>query len=797
MLELLPARGDGMRRASNQGVSFNNLTVLKQAILYYGPQSVDELVEHMRRALPHQYYDDKLLRETYVLLPLTKQKYFVRLPDGRWDIEWDLARAEENKLAERILSSVGKPLSLSEIRRRVARILAKDAMEVRIDLDSDPIFQPVGKNHYGLSTWNIINDDAYELLARNPGKWLTEREILYALARIRKLPVDSIVFAPQCDNRFKKGPNGTWGLAEWDTRRKRKVADERQTVGLPVPVQVTAEDMERVASRAEVIEAFIRGSKEAVRPPQIVENILGVDIGDRNYPRLLQATVRFLRSNDKFVRVGPEHWRMKDQIPGEIWEPARHVYVPRVYDDQEDQWDEYELPEREPTSRSVRAVRKARSWKVNLTFVHWRNGTLAVPASKVSLFPVNDEITELYFLVSGSLVTEYPVWFNRTTRLLYGLRPIYDSLGMIPGSTFYLVASEDRQDRIRLRYYGEVNEKIFREQSRLMDPDALQQASTRVGRSFRRILIDVMESNPGGLTFWEIFDKVSQIRPIAISTLRNLLSTIPCFYQLEPGSGVWYYDPTKPKTRIRRRKLKAKEGQRVRFRPRKSAEGSETSSPASEGLPVGVEPVDTARDTYPPITSTPVSGDSLPPKLEHQGVEGTSVRARVAALLRAGITGDKALIREYLSRYHGIYIDAKFLREDVPPPETIRRSRQELTNQSDGVLAGQLDLNTTKGRVGALLSDEALRSDDRRLIMEYYRRYHGIEIGEGYLDPSVPTMETIRRARQSLTSVAERSNEADEHVDETTVMGIVSARRSIVSILVDWLHRTFSRLFGT
>jgi hypothetical protein len=780
----------------------------------------------MRRELPPNKYSTPDLREIYVLPALVKQKYFTRLTDGCWDIEWDQVQAEENHTAEKILRVEQVPLSLPEIRKRVSELLAKDISEVRIDLDSDPKFAAVGANHYALSEWDLLNDDAYELLAREPGRSLTQDEILRRLQSAGQFLDGSSVFAPKADQRFKRTPDGKWGLAEWWPTGAKKKKQVITDVGLPIPIQVTYEHQTRVNSNAVAIKEFVRASRDAVRPRQIVEYVLGVVVGSADYPPLVRAVHTFLESAEAFIRVGPEAWRLKTQVPEAVWQEITDVLSPRVRDQMSsrsvDEEQEPESGERALESGGAEPAQDIRTWKVVLRFVHWQAGTLRVPTSKLALFPTfSGDVTELHILLFGSVSKEYPVWLNRTNKTIYGLRPVYDALGMIPGSIFNLAPAAHLGDQITLRYNGEIDQRVLREQSRLMDRDAMQRRAKEIGRSFLSILVDVMRNHPSGLSFWEIFDQVSGIRPVAIATLRNLLSGRPCFYQNEPGSARWYFDATKPLVRRHRRQLRPQTPHHpVRNKPsatelvRSGGDGSvgrqdagnvdnqaEVSLHDNTGEHDDQLAAEVTNDK-PSYTGVQIEGMGPLENGRSSNHHAVSVRDRVAVLLAEGIVDDKVLIREYLSRYHDVTIDRSFILANVPPPETIRRSRQLLLN-TGAVFPDRVEnLTTVRGRVRALLREEVFRRDDRKLIVAYYEKHHGIGVSSEYFDPGVPSMETIRRARQEITGRVRSDGQAEEEEPDPDwgwggtpvpngVSGMDLSRRG------DWQQETQSKLTST
>ncbi|MHB1418708.1 MAG: hypothetical protein ACYCX4_03850 [Bacillota bacterium] len=61
------------------------------------------------------------------------------------------------------------------------------------------------------------------------------------------------------------------------------------------------------------------------------------------------------------------------------------------------------------------------------------------------------------------------------------------------------------------------------------------------------------------------------------------------------------------------------------------------------------------------------------------------------------------------------------------------------------------ELNTVTKRVEALMNEKpACRNSDKILIIEYFRKYHGVAIPKMILDGGMPAFETVRRSRQRI-----------------------------------------------
>lgn len=328
---------------------------------------------------------------------------------------------------------------------------------------------------------------------------------------------------------------------------------------------------------------------------------------------------------------------------------------------------------------------------------------------------------------------------------------------------------------------------IAKEQSRLTNSESLHKTARVVGKPFWEILITVLEDRPDGLSGPDLFQEVTKIRPVAIGTIRNLLSRLPCFYQKEPGSGVWLYDPVHRTMALA--KLKNP------LRSPSSGHGSypnpkHRGSPAKKEVDVSTLPCISDSIGQSSITS---SLDEDNPRETEPAVRGAE-EENVSGLIVEGVVPDKALIRDYLSRYHGIEISEALLNDSVPPPESIREARQAIT--AEGLeLEQKTDAVTVRNRVKTLLADPALRTNDNLLILAYYARFHNLQIPERFLEPGIPTMETIPGISQKLTNEKSMVESAKKLENQTRPRngkpGYRRRRRqkrvSLFSVLAKWL----------
>lgn len=679
-----------------------------------------------------------------------------------------LELATENNVAVEVLKSAGKPMTRKQLIKEVAKRQGCMPKDVRLALDKDPQFVEFNGSrgtYYGLTAWRYMNDAAFEYLARRRA-YLSHQEIVEAIARAAHLDPERVIFWPQIDDRFVRRA-GYWGLRMWETAKpeahQEKVdtgepprghtdatrvpghgAQAAQGAGnggtagtaeipepeaAPIPGELLAE----VSAKAGEIESYARQLGQSVLVQEIVEEVLGADPYHLHYDAYYRAVSKLLQAAPRWVAVGPDRWLLRERLPQSLQLPPR-VALPRVkrrladllpegeaFSD--DTGENHELPAEDPDEDASRSdkPRSRRRLRLVLTYPHLVNGSIPIPRADRAFFPVSDaHLVEVQ--LQDEYYNTYSAWFDRTTGLLHGLGPWYEEEGLQPGSVFYLQRSFAAADRFQLIHKGEIDELRALDQERLTNLENLRQRAQEINLPFHTILMDVMAQYPEGIHYKDLVLLVTGIRPVAVSTLRNLLSRLPCFKPKEPRSGVWVYDPSK-----RQQALRLLYPSLARRREKPAVE------------PSGMESV-------PPNPGEP---------------EVASVRHRVAALLEQHPelgTDDRSLIRAYLAKFHGIDLGDCFLDPAVPPPETIRRSRQKLQQQeADPGSAMPAADDTVMGRVRKLLEEAPPGSGDRWLQAAYYSRYHDIAAAADLLRPDVPSLESIRRERQRLVSERQAS----------------------------------------
>lgn len=147
-----------------------------------------------------------------------------------------------------------------------------------------------------------------------------------------------------------------------------------------------------------------------------------------------------LQEDPRFDEVGPSGetlWFLNRLEPEEVRTPPLTLrYFGILPDSAEFQRDFHELTidlcdELEPET----AFEKSDSYRVSLSFPHWRAGTLPLTKNLKNLFPTAHETPRVKFdFIDGATHDKISGWVVRPSRYIYGLRDWYIQQGLIPGS---------------------------------------------------------------------------------------------------------------------------------------------------------------------------------------------------------------------------------------------------------------------------------------------------------------------------------------------------------------------------
>jgi hypothetical protein len=303
------------------------------------------------------------------------------------------------------------------------------------------------------------------------------------------------VYCP-ADPRFERRPDGVLEPAE----REQKV--------LLVP-EVRAElDL--------LLPALLERSRQEGGLPRTVRQLselLGALGWTRSAERRAWLLVRaWLLQQQTLCRVGQDYWVPADGVPSG---PARtRLNVIPVFTPNESPSDG------SPQGKAEREVAPARQsladqiplpeggvvearWTVTLRTVHLVEGFLSVPADARQAYPPRARQAGEWEVLSGR-------WFETGDRLWVWLDRGRD-----------LLCGPDLADRLQWLEAGErlgilwaaeglvfrslgVDEEVQREETRLVDRDALAELRGELGESYRRSLVAILRAAPEGLTFRDL-----------------------------------------------------------------------------------------------------------------------------------------------------------------------------------------------------------------------------------------------------------------------------------------------------
>jgi hypothetical protein len=178
----------------------NNIDIIKKTLFDNGSMTAEDLVEFIQGGMLTKP-SKKEAMELYIIPPLTKQKYFKKNQENKWELVFE--EIPEHQIVKDILIEIKRPMTIKEIKRELKKQDTILSNLSTVTLDRDANFIKLKGEYWALVKWNIVNDDAYEILgtANSP---LTKDEIYKKINKINWNKNKEIIFAPEIDERFVK-----------------------------------------------------------------------------------------------------------------------------------------------------------------------------------------------------------------------------------------------------------------------------------------------------------------------------------------------------------------------------------------------------------------------------------------------------------------------------------------------------------------------------------------------------------------------------------------------------------------
>lgn len=198
------------------GALVSNVEVLRKFVYENGPVTKDDMVRAIRAHM-HGVLSDEEALNNYVLPVLKTQSYY-RESEGRYTVVEEMI--PEYAAVVEILEGERRLLLERELRSRLSRRLGLRYDDVVIDFKRHPKLKRSG-TRWGLDGWEIINDQAYEVL-KDRGVPMTERDIVNAVCERFDRSHATSIFDPERDKRFVRDRKA-WTLAQEKPPRAKGV----------------------------------------------------------------------------------------------------------------------------------------------------------------------------------------------------------------------------------------------------------------------------------------------------------------------------------------------------------------------------------------------------------------------------------------------------------------------------------------------------------------------------------------------------------------------------------------------
>jgi hypothetical protein len=246
----------------------------------------------------------------------------------------------------------------------------------------------------------------------------------------------------------------------------------------------------------------------------------------------------WLLSAEQIVRVGQDFWVPANQLPAPVTRtrlhvpPVRPAHAPETRDQASPAAEAFPPTEHDeplaprsadPLIEGEVAAMRA-SWTATLLTVNILEGFFPVPSSVRAAYPpaapgaTTQTLLDALWYEDGE---HFWLWLDREHHRLYGPGLLEKMAWNTPGDRLRI---EWISDSVTISPAGH-NEQVQREETRLIDVEALKKLRGSLGESYRQSLQEILAAAPDGLTWREAVEALSerQQHPVSRRTVLALL----------------------------------------------------------------------------------------------------------------------------------------------------------------------------------------------------------------------------------------------------------------------------------
>ena len=541
------------------------------------PQSLDAITKQILQPHPSLASADAVREQVSDALS-SDLRFVFDSKRGHWHAV--PAGPQENLPVYHVLWEQGSPLSETALAEKIRTRFSTP--RTRFHLADDERFSRYTGETWGLSQWVDVGDWAFNYL-QTQRAGLPARTIKNQACKALDITPDLVVFIPEADPRFVRGPDGRWrcrhalsdsevdlmldalgasedgltinelvaraiGLDAQDTDALARLRRDERFVLLKgrwfartkVAYALTDQDLEQLLKA-------LHQKGTGLRLTTLVQEVLG------RQAHLTDAEEKLL-ADSRFREIAPGVWAPADfEPPAEERVPVfnRPVRSEEVSVLPEEEYTEVEdLTEREVQPRSKTAPPRRLRITRTLSLLDVRHGNLVLSRDMARLLPQECEETIQF---TDELGGEFTVWLDREKELLHGLGGWFEARRLTFGDKVAITGG-DQSGLLQIEPTGERDDRVYKEALQRQDIDKLRRDALESGKSYHDLMIEVMESinqaagKPTPIHREDIYELVDYRRTASRDYVFSLLSLTDCPYEelryfVPHGRGYWAYDP--------------------------------------------------------------------------------------------------------------------------------------------------------------------------------------------------------------------------------------------------------------
>lgn len=331
--------------------------------------------------------------------------------------------------------------------------------------------------------------------------------------------------------------------AIWD-----RIADEPPVAGAPEEAARPSGEIAITPSDMEEIAVVLRRAEGFITSRQILEQVMEVNAGDRDYEKWEAVLASELQERGEVISVGWDRWRRFETIPTGILD-APDTLEFGVFSFQTLEGEELgvELTEdglegnlKELVKQPLAAMggeckpQKDRSAECTVTCLHHASGTLPIGGAN-PYFPTDPPLLEATLIVPNGRI---PLWINNQLGLAFGLESVYEALPM-SGAAFTLRPAT-RPGDYKLEISPNSDPLVGIDEGRMKELHAIAARPTFNDISTFDLVGEFLERHRKGADYHTLLAEMWIIRPVSPQLVASLLSEYYCFKQNKNGS--WSFD---------------------------------------------------------------------------------------------------------------------------------------------------------------------------------------------------------------------------------------------------------------